>query len=1342
MSEELHSCPYTGLRSFTEEESLYFKGRDPQIDQISKLLERNKFLMVTGASGEGKSSLIFAGLIPNARAGFFKARYNNWVVADFRPERTPVKNMAAALARITGRQASTTETELRRGFASLVDLYSTSELFIDDRDEKWLQLPEEDKKSRKRNAANLLILVDQFEEFFTNPENFHRGAPSQDSQIVVNVLLETARIALNENLPIYVVCTMRSDYIGQCSAFRDLPEYIGFSQFFVPRLKRKELKQIIEEPAVLSGNQISQRLVERLVYDLAEGVDQLPILQHALSQIWLAADHGKEEMDLVHYAMVGGMQSSELTKEDQLRFESWFQRLPEYNRNFYRETGLDRVIELHANRLYEGAWEYYNNGRPDKPITQRDAKNIIALTFACLTKIDNSRAVRNRMTLDEITQILNRPGLTAGVVGEVLNAFREEVNSFIRPFKTSDPETFSLSGGSVLDITHESLIRNWGRLNKWANQEYEFYTTFLDFKKQLDRWIENKKSKDYLLPIGPLSFFENWYARCKPNAFWINRYIEQREEQSLSESEHLLEEIQEFLRRSARKVIITRTFMKYGANRIAAVTAILLMIVFSGFYWVDADQKKNSRVIEKIRISGERLLGSREVDIATAADYLLTEERYEPGKLMDYLGRMNEPKASLNLSLASYKELLMVDKHTTRKVKSALVDFIDHGMETCPKGDIDFTLEKYNLFIALLAYDNYYNSNKLTQVKISKNAAALADILRAVYSDKSNYKAGLSARLNLAVQNWLTYGHPNPRQIQEIILAISPLSSPTAKTAFAIYYPKGSYEDNYDFAMDYGGGYHMLAALYAAAGETGTLLTCFGELMEDPNYFKGIHAFNNYPGILGYLYQYGHPEGVQPVVQWISTHGSIPEVEIYSTFYNQTGPLKHLFLQNIERSLARSFRGYFYPNLDFLNEAEQDQIWNDFEKAILRLNNPAERNFRLALALKMRAIHDHKYHFDRGSAQDVSRRNEWLNKSWSSFTSVPEDYLQERISITYRYYTDGKRDRIFTRKQQYLYPDILGSWLDQTYQSDVFFNFMAGQEKRRMLYASLEELDLLRYWVSNCFEIFPRAKEQTFKNDYPLADSTLQRVLKIVESNSHKNDFDANLLNMVLANRAFSRGDTVAGFTFFRSVKQENIYATANAFEYLGKTFVYNQLKDLCAGLAVLGHRNEALALAERFEKPEDVISVYLFSASRLYDQDYDPQTFILLDSVLTKMKKVKLNELNPFSDFRYRLLNIFGKMGGEEIEQGAKKILKDMDENSKWTGNLMLIWGLANQGNYYRAVEAIPPSFTETQDLLSRVAILNEACAERERNDVSTAWRELGAYLTYEFNYVFYEPF
>ena len=150
MNEQPNICPYTGLRSFTEEESLYFKGRDLQVDQITSLLEQNKFLMVTGASGEGKSSLIYAGLIPNARAGFFKAKYTNWVVADFRPERSPIRNFADSLAKTFDSKPATIETELRRGYSSLIDLYTNSDFYIDEADEQWQNLEESKKNNRKK----------------------------------------------------------------------------------------------------------------------------------------------------------------------------------------------------------------------------------------------------------------------------------------------------------------------------------------------------------------------------------------------------------------------------------------------------------------------------------------------------------------------------------------------------------------------------------------------------------------------------------------------------------------------------------------------------------------------------------------------------------------------------------------------------------------------------------------------------------------------------------------------------------------------------------------------------------------------------------------------------------------------------------------------------------------------------------------------------------------------------------------------------------------------------------------------------------------------------------------
>lgn len=232
MFESYQICPYTGLRSFTEEESLYFKGREEDIDQATLQLQRNKFLMLTGASGDGKSSLIYAGIIPNARAGFLQSKYTQWRVADFRPERTPFQNLCQTIANQLGiASIHSVQSELNHGFSALIDLYKNSIRHIDINGVEWQTADEERKAVMKREAANLIILVDQFEEFFTNPENYHRGVPSVDANLVLNLLLETARIALDEDLPIYIVFTMRSDYIGQCAAFRGLPEYIGFSQF-------------------------------------------------------------------------------------------------------------------------------------------------------------------------------------------------------------------------------------------------------------------------------------------------------------------------------------------------------------------------------------------------------------------------------------------------------------------------------------------------------------------------------------------------------------------------------------------------------------------------------------------------------------------------------------------------------------------------------------------------------------------------------------------------------------------------------------------------------------------------------------------------------------------------------------------------------------------------------------------------------------------------------------------------------------------------------------------------------------------------------------------------------
>jgi energy-coupling factor transporter ATP-binding protein EcfA2 len=1350
MTDQQSICPYTGLRSFTEDESLYFKGRDVQVDQITALLEQNKFLMVTGASGEGKSSLIFAGLIPNARAGFFKAKYTNWVVAGFRPERSPVSNMAKAIAENFDSKPAIVETELRRGYSSLIDLYTNSEFYIDEQDEQFLQLTDQEKKQKKRKAANLMILVDQFEEFFTNPENFYNEAPSQDSQVVMNLLLETARIAIKKHIPVYVVCTMRSDYIGQCSAFRGLPEYIGFSQFFVPRLKRKDLKQVIEEPAILSGNRISQRLIERLVYDLSEGIDQLPILQHALSQIWLAADKGQEELDLIHYAKVGGMPAEELPDQDQSLFYTWFNEQPAYKQKYYQETGLNKVIDIHANILYETAWESYNKKHTDQRIDQKTAKRIIALTFSCLTKIDNSRAVRNRMTLAELTGIINSPECSAETVSEVLSIFREEGNSFIRPFKTEDVASHSLTTDTVLDITHESLIRNWTKLNQWANQEFEFYTTYLDFRKQLERWKESGKSDGFLLPIGPLTFFENWFTSCKPNAYWIKRYSEIQEDpqQALKDAHITLDHIREFLKQSARKVTVTRAFMKYGPQRIATVLAMIIMLVLSGFYWYDAEQKQNDQVLKKVRTQTITLLSSKEVDNGTKAIALLISERYEKGYFSSFI-KNTEPRERISLTNAVLKQVLLFDKHEQPELKLELNKLLqsDFTELISRKTDFAFLLTELNLFSTLLAYDNYYNPTKESQVYLQDMVNEGKNLALQFFENRKLVNATISIEINYALQQWLTFGLVNAGQVDELLQQISPFESTVALSAFEVYYPKGSYEINGRVPNDFNGGYHTLASLYAAKGEIGNVLKCFEAIRQSGqnDYFIGS-LFNNYNHILAILYQYGHRNKTAEIVNWLGkNYASNVPLTVYRNSVIRSGYISHLYRVNIDKRILRSYKGYFFPNLCMASRDVFNAMADDYEKIILAVKDPAEKNYLMAINKKRRAMFTDKYAYDRGLPTDQHDLENLLHQAVDHFRQIDSDFLDQSVSVTIPYFGDGVRSRNYKRRHLFIYPDYMEGWFSWTYHSDLFFNFIDKNNLFDEFYKTPDDLSYIHFWIAKAFEVKPFNGSKTFDNNFPVADKTLERILSLSENHPEGKSFDRNLIYLILANRAFENKDSEAGVSYFKAFNIDNFAVSRDKYEYLEKTFFLNQMKDLCVNLVNAGRTAEAMQLAEKFEKEHEKTFAYIFMSEKVYRNNVSPQAFVFLDSALAKVRDIDYSQFNfgasQAIDFRFNLILLLSRIGGRELNQLSDQFLKEIIEQNKLNGVFAKVYGVAEEGNFYRAFISIPTTLTETEDLISRSLILWQACIKKETEEERAKWSSMDTFITTDFNYIFYLP-
>jgi hypothetical protein len=141
-----------------------------------------------------------------------------------------------------------------------------------------LSLIEELRERPLPDGGNLLILVDQFEELF----RYQGLAGREEAEAFVALLLAGA----NEGrVPIYIVQTMRSDFLGRCAEFEGLAEAITDAQYLCPRLSREQIAAAVEGPAKVFKGEVEPRLVARIVNDMGTDPDQLPLMQHALMRL-------------------------------------------------------------------------------------------------------------------------------------------------------------------------------------------------------------------------------------------------------------------------------------------------------------------------------------------------------------------------------------------------------------------------------------------------------------------------------------------------------------------------------------------------------------------------------------------------------------------------------------------------------------------------------------------------------------------------------------------------------------------------------------------------------------------------------------------------------------------------------------------------------------------------------------------------------------------------------------------------------------------------------------------------------------------------------------------------
>ena len=264
---------------------------------------------------------------------------------------------------------------------------------------------------------------------------------------------------------VYVAITMRSDFLGDCSIFQGLPEAINRGLFLTPKLTRGEMAEAIRLPARIFGGQVEDALVNHLLNETAGEVDQLPLLQHALRRTWDIDDD--KILTLPEYEALGG---------------------------------LERVLSDHADEAYNAL--------------DKKEKRIAEIMFRCLTeRASDLRDTRRPTKVEEVAAVA---GVKPEKLYKVVDRFRQPDRCFLMP-----PANVKLTPKTVLDISHESLIRQWSRLRQWTIDEAERGETY---RRVIGAARRCEAGRGELWRGVDLQAALDWRDNEDPRAEWAERY--------------------------------------------------------------------------------------------------------------------------------------------------------------------------------------------------------------------------------------------------------------------------------------------------------------------------------------------------------------------------------------------------------------------------------------------------------------------------------------------------------------------------------------------------------------------------------------------------------------------------------------------------------------------------------------------------------------------------------------------------------------------------------------------------------------------------------------------------
>jgi WD40 repeat protein/energy-coupling factor transporter ATP-binding protein EcfA2 len=319
---------------------------------------------------------------------------------------------------------------------------------------------------RKNLRQQIVIVIDQFEELFRFSSAASAGTPCDDTSDFIDLIVSAVQ---KPDQGLYIILTVRSEYVSECARFNSLTNLMNGSSYLLPQIPTDLMGAVIEEPVKLSGASIDRTLVKVILGDVEERPGQLTVLQHLMMRLW------------DHWSRLGDM-SRPVSISD------------------YEAVGrLKGAISQHAGQALESLDERH--------------RHVCSRLFRAITaRTDDGRELRKP---ERISTIAALTGCSEQEIIGVAEVFRAPEYSFLTPSKE-----IPLNSDSILDLTHESIIRLWDTLRRWMDEEEASVKLYRNLAAAAGQYQEGNgrlwTAPDLLLAL-------RWSEENKPTLAWAEK---------------------------------------------------------------------------------------------------------------------------------------------------------------------------------------------------------------------------------------------------------------------------------------------------------------------------------------------------------------------------------------------------------------------------------------------------------------------------------------------------------------------------------------------------------------------------------------------------------------------------------------------------------------------------------------------------------------------------------------------------------------------------------------------------------------------------------------------------